>query len=67
LAVLLLAISVISGLGWDLLTSDLISQLTGGLLNRFISADLHRLVVIPIIILLSLHVVLSLKRRSKDS
>jgi len=67
LAVVLLAISIISGLGWDLFSSDLISHLTGGLLNRLNSAELHRIVVIPLILLLLLHVAPRLKGRRNEA
>lgn|GEM_PF-6331719 len=67
LAVFLLAVSIVSGFGWDLLTSDFITGITGGLLDRFVSAELHKIVLIPMVFFLALHIILGFKRKPKDS
>jgi thiosulfate reductase cytochrome b subunit len=65
LALVLIALLVISGYGWDIRTSDLVSHLTAGLLNRVTAADLHQALIIPLLTFLACHVVLSLWRVSK--
>lgn len=62
LAIVLLIVSFISGYGWDIRTSDLISRLTGGLLNRNNSMDLHNAVLLPLVVLLIIHITPSLKK-----
>ncbi len=61
-ALILLGVSIVSGYGWDIRTSDLVSSLTRGLLNRRLSTDLHSFVVIVLIIVLLLHIAPSIKR-----
>ena len=56
LTLLVLAVSIVSGFGWDIRTSDLISNLTGGLLNRTLASDLHIVSTAILIVLLLLHV-----------
>lgn len=62
LALMLLVVSIVSGYGWDIRTSDFVSNLTGGLLNRALSADLHSLVVVFLAIALLFHITPSIKR-----
>jgi hypothetical protein len=62
LALLLLVVSIISGYGWDIRTSDLVSKLTGGLLNRRLASDLHSAVVFLLVVLLLLHAAPSVKK-----
>jgi thiosulfate reductase cytochrome b subunit len=70
LAVALIGLLVISGYGWDIRTSDLVSRLTAGMLNRVAAADLHSALIIPLLTFLACHVVLSLwqvsKRQNRD-
>lgn len=56
LTLLVLVVSIVSGLGWDIRTSDLISNLTGGLLNRALASDLHTASTAVLIMLLLLHI-----------
>jgi len=62
LSVVLLAVIIISGYGWDIRTSDLITRLTGGLLNRNNSMDLHNVLIVPFVVLLAIHIAPSLKK-----
>jgi hypothetical protein len=49
-------VSIISGYGWDIRTSDLVSNLTGGLLNRALASDIHSFVIFALIVVLLFHV-----------
>jgi cytochrome b len=62
LTLLLLVVSIISGYGWDIRTSDLVSNLTGGLLNRKLAADLHSAIVFLLVAVLLLHIAPSVLR-----
>lgn len=62
LALILLVVSIVSGYGWDIRTSGFVSNLTGGLLNRTFSADLHSFIVIFLVMALILHITPSVKR-----
>jgi len=61
-ALFLLVVSIVSGYGWDIRTSNLISNLTGGLVNRTLSIDLHSFVVVILIITLLFHIAPSVQR-----
>jgi hypothetical protein len=56
LTLLVLVVSIVSGFGWDIRTSDLVSNLTGGLLNRALASDLHIVSTAVLIALLLLHI-----------
>ena len=66
LAAVLLVVTIVSGFGWDIRTSDLISSLTLGLLDRVTSAYVHGILVLPLVLLLLGHIVLGWKRSSKE-
>lgn len=53
---LVLVVTIVSGFGWDIRTSDLVSNLTGGLLNRALASDLHTVSTAVLIVLLLLHI-----------
>jgi hypothetical protein len=46
----------VSGYGWDIRTSDLVSNLTGGLLNRALASDIHSFVVFALVAVLLFHI-----------
>jgi hypothetical protein len=56
LTLAVLAVSIISGLGWDIRTSNIILNLTGGFLNRELASDLHTVSTAVLIVLLLLHI-----------
>jgi hypothetical protein len=55
-ALLVLIVSIISGYGWDIRTSDVILNLTGGLLNRTLASDIHSVSVAVLVVILLLHI-----------
>jgi hypothetical protein len=57
LTLIVLAVTIISGLGWDIRTSNIILNLTGGFLNRELASDLHTISTAFLIALLLLHIV----------
>jgi len=62
LTLIVLAVSIVSGFGWDIRTSNLVSNLTGGLLNRALASDLHTVSVAVLIVLLLLHIAPSVEK-----
>ncbi len=62
LSVVLLALIILSGYGWDIRTSELITRLTGGLLNKNTSMDLHNILILPLVVVLAIHIAPGLKR-----
>ena len=54
---------MVSGFAWDVRTSDLVSTLTGGILNRMVAIDLHTYVLIPLVLTLIVHVTLGVRGR----
>ncbi|HEY4674484.1 MAG TPA: hypothetical protein VIH48_00345 [Candidatus Bathyarchaeia archaeon] len=62
LTLLLLVVSIVSGYGWDIRTSDFVSNLTAGLLNRALAADIHSFVIFALLITLLFHIVPSVGR-----
>lgn len=53
---LVLVVTIVSGYGWDIRTSDLVSKLTGGLLSRTLASDLHVVSAAILIVSLLLHI-----------
>jgi hypothetical protein len=64
LALLFLIVSVVSGFAWDIRTSDVISGLSGGLLNRTVGSDLHTFILVPLFFALLLHIASRIKKLS---
>ena len=62
LSIVLLILTIVSGYGWDIRTSELISRLTGGLLNKNNSMDIHSVVIVPFVVVLLIHIAPSLKK-----
>jgi hypothetical protein len=56
LTLTVLVVSILSGLGWDIKTSNIVLNLTGGLLNRALASDLHTVSTAVLIVLLLLHI-----------
>jgi hypothetical protein len=61
-AFFLLIVNIVSGLGWDIRTSDFVYLLTSGLVNRATAADMHTFTVVPIVLLMLCHITLSFRR-----
>lgn len=64
LALLFLTVIIVSGFAWDIRTSDFISGLSGGLLNRTLGSDLHTFILVPLALALLLHIAPSIKKRT---
>lgn len=63
LALVLLLVSVVSGYAWDVRTTEYVSILTGGLLNRMIAADVHTYGIPLLILVLVVHIVVGVRKR----
>jgi succinate dehydrogenase/fumarate reductase cytochrome b subunit len=61
LALVFIILNIISGLAWDVRTSNLLSTLTGGFLNRMVATDLHTYVLIPLVLTLVIHIALGVR------
>ena len=66
LALLFLVVSIVSGFAWDIRTSDLVSGLSGGLLNRTLGSDMHTFILVPLVLALLFHIAPRIKKLFAD-
>lgn len=67
ITLIFIVMSIVSGYGWDIRTSDLVSTLTGRLLSRVTAASLHTYVLIPLVLTLIIHVTLAIRTRLTEN